>query len=94
MGTSRAVAETVIRNDLGLHTRSATALVKLANTFSSEIVLSVNGLTANAKSIMGLLALAARKGTPIRIEARGIDGEAAVEALRRLIDDGFREGGA
>jgi phosphocarrier protein len=90
MASSRA--EAVIVNDLGLHTRSATALVKLANTFSSEILVSVNGLTANAKSIMGLLALAARKGTIVRIEARGKDQDAAAEALRRLVEEGFREG--
>jgi phosphocarrier protein HPr len=94
MGTNRAVAEATINNDLGLHTRSATSLVKLANTFSSEIVVSVNGLFANAKSIMGLLALAARKGTLVRIEARGSDQDAAVEALRHLIESGFREGAA
>lgn len=88
-----AVDEATIVNNLGLHTRSATMLVKLANTFSSEIFVSVDGLAANAKSIMGLLALGARKGAIVRIEARGRDQNAAVTALKKLIDDGFQEAG-
>ncbi|MFH1262645.1 MAG: HPr family phosphocarrier protein [Pseudomonadota bacterium] len=84
-------AEAVIVNDLGLHTRSATALVKMAGSFSSEIILSADGLSANAKSIMGLLALGARKGTLIRIEAAGVDQEAAAAAIVQLISSGFRE---
>lgn len=88
----RTVLEATISNDLGLHMRTATALVKLAHTFSSEISISVNGLSANAKSIMGLLALAARKGSAVRIEAVGEDREAAAKALSALIQEGFGEG--
>jgi phosphocarrier protein HPr len=87
-----AVTETTIVNDLGLHTRSATVMVKLAHTFTSEIMISADGLSANAKSIMGLLALGARKGTKVRIEARGSDQEAALAAVAGLIAAGFREG--
>jgi phosphocarrier protein HPr len=92
MSLNPIVAEATIVNDLGLHTRSATSLVKLANTFSCEIMVSVDGLSANAKSIMGLLALGARKGAVVRIEARGEDQETAVAALAALITAGFSEG--
>lgn len=84
--------ETSIRNDLGLHTRAATSLVKLANTFSSEIEIFANGISANAKSIMGLLALGARKGTSIRIKVKGSDQGVAFSAIVQLVEQGFKEG--
>jgi phosphocarrier protein len=84
--------QAVIVNDLGLHTRAATTLVKLSNTFSCDIKISVNGITANAKSIMGLLALGARKGTLVEIIASGEDQAAALEALQALFARGFNEG--
>ena len=91
MATEPATRQGTIVNDLGLHTRSATMLVKLANTFSSEIMVSVNGLSANAKSIMGLLALGARKGSLVSIEARGADQDQAAAAIQKLIEQGFQE---
>ncbi len=80
-----------IVNDLGLHTRSATILVRLTNTFASHIEISVDGISANAKSIMGLLALGARKGKEVWVTARGEDQEAAVAAVVGLIEQGFDE---
>ncbi len=83
--------EVEIVNDLGLHTRAATTLVKLANTFQSEIEISINDVAANAKSIMGLLALGARKGKKILIVAKGKDKDRALTALTELVKNGFNE---
>jgi phosphocarrier protein HPr len=85
------LGEVTIVNDLGLHTRAATTLVKLANTFASEIQIGVSGVAANAKSIMGLLALGARKGTVLRLEVSGEDQTEAFAAVQRLIEQGFYE---
>lgn len=61
----------VILNDKGLHTRPATELVKCASSFKSNIALSHQDLTVNAKSLLGILMLAAAKGSKIKIEAEG-----------------------
>jgi len=92
MGGESSIEEVKIVNDLGLHTRAATTLVKLANTFASEIQISGNDLTANAKSILGLLALGARKGTKLKIVVKGNDHKEALQALVKLIEQGFYEG--
>ncbi|RVU49015.1 HPr family phosphocarrier protein [Rubrivivax rivuli] len=81
-----------ISNKLGLHARASAKLTKLAGSFKSEIHLSRNGRRVNAKSIMGVMMLAAGLGTEVQIEAEGIDEEAAMGALRALIDDKFGEG--
>ncbi len=81
-----------ISNKLGLHARASAKLTKLAGSFKSEIHLSRNGRRVNAKSIMGVMMLAAGLGTEVQIEAEGIDEEAAMAALRALIDDKFGEG--
>jgi phosphocarrier protein HPr len=81
-----------ISNKLGLHARASAKLTKLAGGFASEIYLSRNGRRVNAKSIMGVMMLAAGMGTDVDIEADGTDEGAAMDALRALIDGKFGEG--
>jgi len=85
-------AEAVIVNKLGLHARAAAKLTQLASAFKSEIWLSRSGRRVNAKSIMGVMMLAAGKGAAVTIEADGDDAEAALGALRGLIAQKFGEG--
>jgi phosphocarrier protein len=81
-----------IVNRLGLHARAAAALVKTANRFSSEVTIQKDGDEVNGKSIMGVLMLAAAKGSEIRIITRGPDAEECLRALEALIADKFGEG--
>ena len=81
-----------INNKLGLHARASAKLSKLAGGFRSEIFLSRNGRRVNAKSIMGVMMLAAGMGTEVEIETEGDDEEPAMTALRALIEDKFGEG--
>ena len=81
-----------ISNKLGLHARASAKLTKMAGGFSSEIHLSRNGRRVNAKSIMGVMMLAAGMGAEVEIEADGADEAAALTALRGLIDARFGEG--
>lgn len=81
-----------ISNKLGLHARASAKLTKLAGGFKSDIHLSRNGRRVNAKSIMGVMMLAAGMGTEVEIEADGDDEQAAIQALRSLIDSKFGEG--
>jgi phosphocarrier protein len=81
-----------ISNKLGLHARASAKLTKLAGSFASEIFLSRNGRRVNAKSIMGVMMLAAGLGTEVLIEVEGADEQAAMDALRALIDGKFGEG--
>ena len=81
-----------ISNKLGLHARASAKLTKLAGGFASDIHLSRNGRRVNAKSIMGVMMLAAGLGTEIEIETEGEDEQAAMEALRGLIEAKFGEG--
>ena len=81
-----------INNKLGLHARASAKLSKLAGTFRSEVSLARNGRRVNAKSIMGVMMLAAGLGAEVEIEAEGDDADAAMTALRALIDDKFGEG--
>ena len=80
-----------ISNKLGLHARASAKLTKLAGTFACEVHLSRNGRRVNAKSIMGVMMLAAGQGTEIEIETDGGDETAAMQALRQLIDGRFGE---
>jgi len=82
----------LISNKLGLHARASAKLTKLAGSFKSEVFLSRNGRRVNAKSIMGVMMLAAGLGSEIEIETTGEDEQAAMEALRTLIDSKFGEG--
>ena len=79
-------------NKLGLHARAAAKLTHLAGSFKSEIWLSRSGRRVNAKSIMGVMMLAAGMGTTVLVEASGDDAEHAVRALLELIADKFGEG--
>ena len=81
-----------ISNKLGLHARASAKLTKLAGTFQCEVHMTRNGRRINAKSIMGVMMLAAGMGTEVEIETDGVDEQAASEALRKLIDDKFGEG--
>jgi phosphocarrier protein len=81
-----------ISNRLGLHARASAKLTKLAGSFRSEIFLSRSGRRVNAKSIMGVMMLAAGLGAEIEIETDGPDEDAAMDALRALIVDKFGEG--
>ncbi len=81
-----------ISNKLGLHARASAKLTKLAGTFRSEVHMSRNGRRVNAKSIMGVMMLAAGIGAEVDIETEGEDEADAMKALVALIDDKFGEG--
>jgi phosphocarrier protein len=81
-----------ISNKLGLHARASAKLTKLAASFPCEVFLSRNGRRVNAKSIMGVMMLAAGIGASVDIETQGDQSEEAMQALRALIDDKFGEG--
>ena len=81
-----------IVNKLGLHARAAAKLTHLASGFQSEIWISRSGRRVNAKSIMGVMMLAAGQGTTVVIDAEGADAAAAIEALLKLIREKFGEG--
>ena len=85
------VKEMMIANQLGLHARASGALVRLASTFQSEITVAKDGTRVNAKSIMGLLLLAAANGSLIEIAAEGNDEQEAVTAIEALIRRKFHE---
>ncbi len=85
-------AEALIVNKLGLHARASAKLTQLASAFKSEIWLSRSGRRVNAKSIMGVMMLAAGKGAAVTIEAEGDDADAALDAIRGLIAEKFGEG--
>lgn len=80
-----------IKNRLGLHARAAAAFVKVANRFQSEIEVTKDGIAVNGKSIMGVLMLAAAKGSQIDVQASGDDAEEALAALGQLIEEKFGE---
>ena len=81
-----------ISNRLGLHARASAKLTKLAGTFSSDVFMSRNGRRVNAKSIMGVMMLAAGLGAEVEIEADGADERQALDALIALVKDRFGEG--
>jgi len=84
--------ELVIINKLGLHARASTKLTQTASKFNSEIWISRNGRRVNAKSIMGVMMLAASKGSEVTLEASGSDEQEAINALSALIANYFGEG--
>ena len=87
-----ASVEAMIVNKLGLHARAAAKLTHLAGNYQCDIWLSRSGRRVNAKSIMGVMMLAAGQGTSVQIEAQGADADQAIAALARLIADKFGEG--
>ena len=84
--------EAEIINKLGLHARASAKLTQLAGQFQSAIWLTRNGKRVNAKSIMGVMMLAAAKGSTVNIETDGADEEAAIKAIAALIGNYFEEG--
>lgn len=81
-----------IINKLGLHARASSKFTQIAAQFQSDVWVSRNGKRVNGKSIMGLMMLAAAKGTEIELEVSGADEAAAMQALVDLINDYFGEG--
>ena len=85
-------AETTIINKLGLHARASGVLTQTVTPFKSEVWITRNGRRVNAKSIMGVMMLAAGKGTTVVVETVGADEQAALDAILKLIEDKFGEG--
>ena len=81
-----------ISNKLGLHARASAKLTKLAGGFQSDVFMTRNARRVNAKSIMGVMMLAAGVGSEVEIETTGPDEQAAMDALVALINDKFGEG--
>jgi phosphocarrier protein len=81
-----------ITNKLGLHARASAKLTQCASRFQSGVFITRNARRVNAKSIMGVMMLAAAKGATVDIETEGTDEEAAMAALVALINDKFGEG--
>ncbi len=81
-----------IINKLGLHARASAKLTKLASSFSCDVFMSRNGRRINAKSIMGVMMLAAGMGTDVEIETVGDDEDKAMQVLVTLINERFGEG--
>ncbi len=84
--------ELLISNKLGLHARASAKLTKLASEFSSDVWLSKGSRRVNAKSIMGVMMLAAGIGSRVTVEADGDDAAQALDAIGQLVDDKFGEG--
>jgi phosphocarrier protein len=80
-----------IINKLGMHARAAAKFVKLATSFNSDIDIEKDSRRVNAKSIMGVMMLAASKGSKVTLHASGSDAEKSLEALEQLINDRFGE---
>lgn len=85
-------AELTVTNKLGLHARASAKLTQVASRFAAEVWLTRNGRRVNAKSIMGVMMLAAGRGAALTVEAEGADAEAALRAIRELLADKFGEG--
>jgi phosphocarrier protein len=81
----------LVVNELGLHARAAARFVHVASRFASQVRVGRNARVMDGKSIMGILLLAAARGTTITISAEGADEQAAVDALVRLVESGFGE---
>ena len=84
--------ETTIVNKLGLHARASGVLTQTATKFKSEIWITRNGRRVNAKSIMGVMMLAAEKSSKVVVETVGTDEQQALDALLQLIGNKFGEG--
>jgi len=81
----------MIRNKLGLHARAAALLVQTASRYSSNVTIEKDGVEVNGKSIMGLMMLAAAKGTMVTVKAVGSDEEDAIDGVESLIAARFNE---
>jgi phosphocarrier protein HPr len=83
--------ELMIENKLGLHARAAAQIVKTASVYSSKITLSKDGLDVDGKSIMGIMMLAAAKGTTVMVQATGEDEKSALTGMESLFKNKFGE---
>ncbi len=83
--------ELEIINKLGVHARASAKLTQLASKFKSEVWMSYNNQRVNAKSIMGVMMLAAGKGSVVLLEAEGVDEAECLQALEVLVNDRFGE---
>lgn len=81
----------IIRNKLGLHARAAALLVRMANNYVADITIEKDGIEVNGKSIMGILMLAASRGTKITLKVEGKDAAGAMQTLGQLIENRFGE---
>jgi phosphocarrier protein HPr len=88
---SKVVKKLEIKNKLGLHARAAALLVQTVNKFDAQVSFSKDGQTADGRSIMGVLTLAATQGSKIQVEANGEESERVVRAIEKLIDNKFNE---
>lgn len=86
---NKATGRFVVMNEKGLHTRPSTELVKCAAGFSSKVNLFYRDLTVNAKSLLGILMLAAARGSKITVEAEGEDADLAVQTIIKLAENKF-----
>lgn len=82
-----------VKNNMGLHARAAAKLVQLTNKFKSDITINLGDLNINGKSIMGIMLLAATKGTKLDIRINGDDANIMLEELKKLFDNKFDEEG-
>ncbi|MBI2088232.1 MAG: HPr family phosphocarrier protein [Deltaproteobacteria bacterium] len=80
-----------IKNKLGLHARAAALLVQTVNRFSAAVSIAKDGHVVDGRSIMGVLTLAATKGSKIQVEAKGKDAEEALRAIEKLVEKKFYE---
>jgi phosphotransferase system HPr (HPr) family protein len=83
--------ELMIENKLGLHARAAAQIVKTASAFSSKIAISKDGVEVDGKSIMGIMMLAAAKGSTVLVQTEGADEDRALDGMTRLFKDKFGE---
>jgi len=81
----------IVQNQLGLHARAAAELVKVTSEFRSEVTLNKDGLQVNGKSIMGIMMLAASKGSKVKVTIEGPDAEACMQAVEKIFREKFGE---
>ncbi|TYB33311.1 MAG: HPr family phosphocarrier protein [Flexistipes sinusarabici] len=91
MSDTKLSTDVEIVNELGMHARAAANFVKVANKYSSDVTVEKDGVSANGKSIMGVMMLAASKGSKIKVTTEGEDAKESLEALEKLIKDKFGE---
>lgn len=91
MRENKIVKKLQIKNKYGLHARPAALLVKVACKYNANIELSKDGMVVNAKSILGVMTLAAERGSEIEVIAFGDDAEAAVMDIQKIIENNFAE---
>lgn len=89
MNSKKCCGSFVVLNDKGLHTRPCTELVKCASSFHARVLLHFQNVSVDAKSLLGILMLAATKGSKIEVEAEGDDAEEAVRSIIELASNKF-----